>query len=109
MLVNVKNIGGEVIRDNEQYVLRDNKYLSNLVLSETRLKGGKSTNGHSHEGLDEVYIFLSGIGYMQNGGATVNVGKGDVVLVKGGDFHRVFNDCPEDELVFLAIFQRYER
>ncbi len=37
MKVPVNNIGGEVVKDNETYLLRDNKLLKNLVVSSTLL------------------------------------------------------------------------
>ena len=50
MKYNIKNIEGEVVKDNDTYLLRDNKTLSNLILSSTRLNPKKETRGHSHEG-----------------------------------------------------------
>ena len=47
MKLNVLDIGGDVIKDNETYILKDNKTLNNLVLSSTDLKPGKSTTGHA--------------------------------------------------------------
>ena len=35
------DIGGEIVKDNEVYQLRDNKTLNNLVLSSTRLYRGQ--------------------------------------------------------------------
>ena len=49
------DIGGEVVKDNETYVLKDNKTLKNLVLSSTELKPNQSTRGHKHPGQEEVY------------------------------------------------------
>ena len=31
------DIGGEIVKDNETYLIKDNKTLNNLVLSSTRL------------------------------------------------------------------------
>ena len=33
----INNIGGEVVKDNETYLLKDNKTLNNLVVSSTLL------------------------------------------------------------------------
>ena len=43
MKVPTKNIGGEIVKDNETYLLRDNKFLKNLVVSSTLLLPGKET------------------------------------------------------------------
>ena len=38
MKVNINDIGGDIVKDNETYLLKDNKLLKNLVLSSTDLK-----------------------------------------------------------------------
>ena len=62
--VSTKNIGGELIKENAQYTIRDNKRLNNLVLSSTKLNANQETNGHDHDGQEEVYIFTKGKGEM---------------------------------------------
>lgn len=108
MKVSVDNIGGEIIRDNDVYTVQDNDFLNNLVLSQTRLKPGKATTGHSHDELEEVYFFNSGTGRMKLGDEILEVKSGDVVLIKGGVFHKVYNDS-EDMLIFTCVFQYYKR
>lgn len=108
MKVTVHDVDGEVLRDNETYVVTDNRHLNNLVVSTTHLHPGKETKGHKHDGLDEVYVFVEGKGKMLNGEVEFEVEADDVVLVPGGNFHKVFNTGDED-LKFLAIFQQYER
>jgi mannose-6-phosphate isomerase-like protein (cupin superfamily) len=104
MKLNINDVGGEVVKDNETYVLKDNKTLKNLVLSSTMLKPNQSTRGHSHPGQEEVYYFVSGQGTMQLGEDSVFVVEaGDVVLVPDGDWHRVFNMNPEP-LYFVCVF-----
>jgi len=61
------NIGGDIVKDNETYLLRDNKTLNNLVLSQTILHPAQSTRGHCHAGQEEVYFFVSGSGEMEVG------------------------------------------
>ena len=91
MKYSVYDIGGEVIKDNETYLLKDNKTLKNLVLSSTDLKPGQSTRGHSHAGQEEVYNFIWGTGHMELDGERFAVNPGDIVLIKDGVHHRVFN------------------
>jgi mannose-6-phosphate isomerase-like protein (cupin superfamily) len=104
MKQHIYNIGGEVVKDNETYVLKDNTELKNLILSSTNLKGGKSTRGHSHPGQEEVYYFVSGIGTMELGDNKFNVQGGDVVLIPDGAFHRVHNGSSSNELYFVCVF-----
>lgn len=104
MKTSIGDIGGEVIKDNDTYVLKDNRYLKNLVLSATALHPGQATRGHSHAGQEEVYYFVSGAGEMQLGEERFAVSTGDVVLIPDGEFHRVFNENGFDDLYFVCVF-----
>lgn len=104
--LNEFDIGGEVVKDNETYLLKDNKTLNNLVLSSTKLYRGQQTRGHRHAGQEEVYIFVQGYGKMIVGEETdepFDVGAGDIVLIPDGAFHRVINDG-EMNLIFNCVF-----
>lgn len=104
--VNIHDVGGEVVKDNETYLLKDNKYLNNLVLSSTKLYREQSTRGHRHPGQEEVYIFVQGFGKMIVGEETsepFEVKAGDIVLIPDGAFHRVINDG-EMNLIFNCVF-----
>ena len=97
------NIGGDIVKDNETYLLKDNKTLNNLVLSSTCLYGGQMTRGHSHAGQEEVYFFVQGTGMMMVDEEKFRVSAGDIVLIPDGAFHRVINDG-EMNLVFNCVF-----
>ena len=102
------DIGGNVVKDNETYVLKDNTELKNLVVSSTLLHPHKSTRGHSHEGQEEVYTFVAGNGvidlhYPDGSIKTIPVGANDVVLIEDGVFHRVHN-VSEYPLYFVCVF-----
>jgi oxalate decarboxylase/phosphoglucose isomerase-like protein (cupin superfamily) len=105
--VSTHQIGGDIVKDDERYVLRDNHRLQNLVLSQTCLRRGKQTRGHRHPGQEEVYFFVQGSGQMIVGDETdapFSVSRGDIVLIPDGAFHRVINDG-EMNLVFNCVFQ----
>ena len=85
----INDIGGEIVKDNETYLLKDNKTLNNLVLSSTLLNPFKQTTGHNHSGQEEVYFFVSGTGTMEVDNEKFNVKPGDVILIPDGAFHRV--------------------
>jgi len=97
----------EKIRSNDIYDVYDLKALEHLTVSMTVQHPGKATLGHAHDKEEEVYIFLGGSGDMQVGEERFAVNKGDVVLVQGGQFHRVFN-TGKDELRFFCVFEGYE-
>lgn len=103
---NDHNIGGEVVKDNETYLLKDNKTLKNLVLSSTLLYRNQSTRGHRHPGQEEVYIFVQGYGKMivgEEDSEPFLVTPGTIVLIPDGAFHRVINDG-DSNLLFNCVF-----
>jgi mannose-6-phosphate isomerase-like protein (cupin superfamily) len=97
------NVGGDVVKDNDIYQLKDNATLKNLVLSSTLLHAGKETTGHKHEGQEEVYFFVSGFGEMSVDDNRFNIKPGDIVLIEDGEFHRVYNTSQQD-LYFVCVF-----
>ena len=103
MKVNVLDVGGEVVKKDERYTVKDNCALVNLVLSSTDLNPGKSTSGHSHAGQEEVYNFVKGTGEMKIDEKAFSVSEGDVVLIEDGQFHQVINNS-EDNLYFVCVF-----
>jgi len=109
MKITTENITGKVLRDTEVYIVEDNTFLNHLTVSKTTLHPDQHTNGHHHDGLEEVYYFLSGEGKMEVGEHLYQVTAGDVVLIPAGDFHKVYNLSENQELIFLAIFEKYER
>ena len=99
----INNIDGEVVKENETYILKDNTSLKNLVVSSTTLHPGKSTNGHSHAGKEEVYMIMSGNGKMDLDDKNILIEGGDMVLIEDGVFHRVHN-TGEIDLYMVCIF-----
>ena len=97
------DVGGEIVKQDERYTVKDNKVLKNLVVSSTLLHRDKSTSGHSHAGQEEVYQFVYGQGEMELDGERFKVGPGDIVLIEDGVFHRVHNTGGMD-LYFVCVF-----
>jgi len=97
------DIGGEVVKDDHRYVVKDNTLLKNLVLSSTMLLAKKSTTGHRHAGQEEVYIFVSGSGQMELDHKIFDVTAGDTVLIEDNVFHRVHNNT-DVGLKFICVF-----
>ena len=48
--VNINDVGGEIAKEDERYIVKDNTRLKDVVLSSTRLNPNCATNGHRHEG-----------------------------------------------------------
>lgn len=96
------DIGGEVVKQDDRYVVKDNTLLNNLVVSSTRLNPHKSTSGHSHPGQEEVYVFVKGHGVMELDDNKFYVEAGDTVLVEDGVFHKV--NAGADGIEFNCVF-----
>lgn len=101
--VTIKDIGGDVVKDNAQYLLKDNAFGNNLILSSTFLRANQCTNGHTHAGQEEVYMFIDGEGEMDIDGNRFSVKAGDVVCIEDGEYHRVFN-TGHLGLYFVCVF-----
>ena len=101
--VTIKDIGGEVVKDNAQYLLKDNAFGNNLILSSTFLRANQSTNGHTHSGQEEVYMFVDGEGEMDIDGNKFSVKQGDIVCIEDGEYHRVYNTVHLG-LYFVCVF-----
>ena len=96
------DVGGETIRMDENYCVKDNKYLERLILSSTRLNANRSTRGHKHAGQEEIYFFVEGGGEMQVGGDKFKVRTGDTVLIADGEYHRVW--AGNEGCYFICVF-----
>ena len=101
--VTTKDIGGKIIKDNSTYLLKDNAFGNNLVLSSTMLRANQHTTGHNHEGQEEVYFFISGHGEMEIDNNRFTVEEGDVVCIEDGEFHKVYN-TGHLGLYFVCVF-----
>lgn len=106
MRYNINDIGGSVVKQDDRYVVTDNNFLNNLVLSSTDLNPGKQTSGHRHAGQEEVYFFVRGSGKMVIDGDSYEefpVKEGDIILIPDGAFHQVINNGKEN-LYFVCVF-----
>ncbi len=97
---------GKVVKQNDVYTVIDVSELGHLNVSLTILHPGKETSGHTHEGAEEVYNFAEGEGKMKLDENEFPVKKGDIVIIKGGVFHKVFNTGKSD-LKFVCVFEKY--
>jgi len=102
------DIGGEVVKEDERYIVKDNKALKNLCISSTKLNPNMSTSGHKHPGQEEVYFFHDGFGTMELDDQTINVQAGDIVPVPDGVYHKVH--ASKSGIYFICVFdgQRYD-
>ena len=104
MKLNIHDIQGSIVKDNDVYRLKDNTSLKNLVVSSTTLWANQSTRGHRHEGQEEVYYFIDGSGQMELDNELINVTAGDIVLIQDNVFHKVYNNSDHHPLYFVCVF-----
>jgi mannose-6-phosphate isomerase-like protein (cupin superfamily) len=102
MKYTIKDTGGEVVKEDDRYIVKDNKMLHNLDVSSTQLNPNKQTTGHNHKGQEEVYFFVEGEGTMWLNKQKISVKKGDVVLIEDGVFHKV--KAGPSGLYFVCVF-----
>jgi mannose-6-phosphate isomerase-like protein (cupin superfamily) len=103
MKFNIRDIGGEVVKEDDRYTVKDNTSLKNLIVSSTKLNPKKSTTGHRHAGQEEVYLFIKGEGQMELDHRIFDVKEGDVVLIEDNVFHKVHNTS-DFTLEFICVF-----
>jgi mannose-6-phosphate isomerase-like protein (cupin superfamily) len=111
MKISALHIKGTVAKKDDRYVVRDNLFLKELVVSSTRLKARCKTNGHAHKKQEEIYFFLSGRGKIKIDDDIYFVCKNSIVLIPDGAFHQVENTEDVEDLYFVCIFngKRYDK
>ena len=108
MQMNLWEIDGQTVKEDDRYTVKDNTLLKNLIVSSTTLHSGKSTSGHKHEGQEEVYMFVEGNGHMWLDEKRFQVSAGQMVLIEDGVFHKV--EAGENGCYFVCVFDggRYD-
>lgn len=101
--VNLYNIGGVKVKEDERYIVKDNTFGNKLILSSTNLKPNKETSGHYHNGQEEVYFFINGHGKMTIDKETFDVKENDIICINDGEFHKVHNTS-NNNLYFVCVF-----
>ena len=109
MKVNINELNGVIVKDNDTYILEDNNTLEHLTLSKTVLKPAQFTRGHSHEVQEEVYFFTKGKGTMVVDKEEWTVVPGDIVIIPKNKFHKVLNQSDEEVCEFVCVFEKYDR
>jgi len=103
MILKDFDIGGEIVKQDERYTVRDNRELKNLIVSSTDLNPNCSTTGHRHVGQEEVYLFVRGKGTIRLDNDIFPVKPGSTVLIEDGVFHQVH--ASKEGCYFVCVFQ----
>ena len=100
-LSNIENFG-EIVKDNDTYVVRD-FVAEDMVVSSTLLYPGEKTGGHSHDDQEEAYFFIKGSGRIIIDGKPTLVQMGSFCFIEKGEHHQVQNDGDVD-MYFICVF-----
>ncbi len=93
---------GELIAENERYVLYDYKVQNTgFSISLTVLKPGKSTRGHRHVN-EQFYFFATGTGTMDLEQKLIEVKPLSLIRVESNTFHKI-NNPNKITLIFVAF------
>lgn len=88
----LSQLESNVIRDTLMLVTADETDSKKINVGVTVIYQGCTTNGHSHENMEEVYFVLEGRGKMIIGDHTFDIKAGDVFYIPyGGVFHKTEN------------------
>jgi len=97
---------GATVKDDAVYTIIDNTELNALTVSTTTLHPRQETKGHCHQGMEEVYTFLSGIGVIEISGKPFPIEKGKTFTIPDGEHHKVFNTSDDEDLLFICVFNK---
>ena len=96
------DVGGDIVKQDDRYIVKDNTSLDKLIVGSTELFAGQSTTGHKHAH-EEIYTFVRGTGVIELDDERFDVKPGDVILIKSNVFHRVHAHLDGD-LYFICMF-----
>lgn len=91
MKYNLFDIGGEVVKQNDTLLIKENKSINNVVIQSIVLYTNKNTKKLCFHNQDCIYFFIDGKGVFELGNDILYVRNHDFVLVNRDISHRVIN------------------
>ncbi len=91
---NIDNVPAFITKDGSEIrelLAYRNSCIRNQTLAEARLPVGGSTTPHRHLKTEEIYYILEGVGLMQVGDESQQIGPGDAVAIPPGAKHQITN------------------
>lgn len=92
MKYNLFDIGGEIIKNDEFGIIRENRELGNVWLSTFLLYRGKSSKHMVYHDDDSIYLFIDGRGVFELEKDIIYVNHNDLILVPKNSRHRILNN-----------------
>lgn len=108
-LVKVEGLAGGKGTAEVYHIVSDEELMGHARLyARVVLKPNSSVGYHQHVGETEPYLILKGKGvFIDNDGSRIDVGPGDVCVIKVGQSHGLENNSDED-LEFMALIYKEE-
>ncbi len=69
---------------------------------------GTASRDHQHTLADEIYFVQAGRGRVRVGDASWAIGPGDVVVIRPGQPHKLWNDGPDDLVLIVSCAPAYQ-
>ncbi len=91
MKYNLFDIGGEVIKQDENILIKENKAINNVIIQSVTLRTNKSTKKLRFYNQDSIYFFIDGKGVFELENEVLFVHNQDFILVNRDAYHRVIN------------------
>lgn len=88
---NLFDIGGEIIKNDEYGIIKQNDELNSIVVNSVLLYKDKTTKKIKFHDHDCIYFFIESKGVFEIGNEIMYVHPNDLVLVYQGVEHRVIN------------------
>ncbi len=92
MKYNLFDVGGDVIKDDEFGIVRENRNLGNIWISSFLLYKDKKTKRFNYPNNDTIYVFIDGRGVFELEKDIIYVKHNDIVLVPQDSMHRIINN-----------------
>ncbi len=68
---------------------------------------GSASRAHHHTAADEVYLVQSGRGHLRVDATTYEIEPGDVLAIRPGQSHKVWNDGSQDLVLVVTCAPAY--
>jgi mannose-6-phosphate isomerase-like protein (cupin superfamily) len=79
----------------------------NQSIAEATIAVGGETQLHKHHEAEEIYFILKGVGLMQLGEESFNVGPGDTICIQPETLHNLLNTGQEPLLLLCCCSPAY--
>jgi mannose-6-phosphate isomerase-like protein (cupin superfamily) len=88
---NLFDIGGDIIKNDEYSIIRENSELNTVLINSVLLYKDKCTKKMKFYDRDSIYLFIESRGIFELGSEIIYVNSNDIILVPQDTEHRIIN------------------